>query len=445
MLKMRREFSAVYDPNIRHLTVAAGRGTGKTFAAIDSTIMFLLALDKPNASAVFLSKTLKQAKATVFPALQAITADYPKGFYKANMTNGIFDFRISNKDIRRLYLGSYQADDNTRGYHPEIIVMDEVADLPYDLFDSVIYPMLNPAIAAGWWRLTAIGTVKGDQNKFYEFYLRGLDENFTNWNSLVVKASQSSAYKPEQLEMIKQNLGIAEFEQEYECNWHSNVIVGSIFGNFYRQFAEKKLQANMCWDPSYPVYTSWDLGLTDSTAIWFFQVKGDTVIFIDYLEDSGQLVPFYADQLLKKPYTYALCIVPFDGLRGDMRGEPISTQLEHFGFRVARTPACPSKTTQIHAARELLQRCYFQPDTTELGRSRLVNYKYVIDPKTGLPRQNRNGNMVDHDENSHGADAFCYAAISESLWKSPIITTTMASQPNYYHLQSYSEPTWSGV
>ncbi len=252
MLQMRREFAAVYDDSIRHLVCAAGRGTGKTFAAIDSAIMFLLKLDKPNASAVFLSNTLGQAKATAFPALQAITANYPSGFYHSNMTSGIFEFRIANNDIRRLYLGSYQMMDNVRGYHPCIIVMDEVADLPYDMFETVIYPMLNPAIAAGWWRLTAIGTVKGDQNRFYEFFLRGLNEAYNNWASLIVKASQSSAYTPQQLEMIRQNMGLAAFEQEYECNWHANVIVGSIFGGILPSVCRKKIASQFVLGSNLP-------------------------------------------------------------------------------------------------------------------------------------------------------------------------------------------------
>ena len=170
LLRKYKEFTPVYDGNLRHLTIAAVRGSGKTFAAIDSTVMFLLQA-KANSSAAFFSKTLKQAKSSTFPVMKEILSHFPKKFWRYNATEGIYKFKISANDERKLYLLSYDTSDNARSYHPCIIVTDECAVMPYDMFGNVIYPMLNSAIADGWWRLTNIGTFRGNTNRFYELYL----------------------------------------------------------------------------------------------------------------------------------------------------------------------------------------------------------------------------------------------------------------------------------
>ena len=41
------------------------------------------------------------------------------------------------------------------------------------------------------------------------------------------------------------------------------------------------------WEPSEPVYTAWDLGLDDATAIWFAQVIGSEIRLIDYYETNN--------------------------------------------------------------------------------------------------------------------------------------------------------------
>lgn len=410
MLRKYKEFSPVYDGSLRHLTIAAARGSGKTFAAIDSTVMFLLQ-GKANSSAAFFSKTLKQAKASTFPVMKEILSHFPKKFWRYNATEGIYTFRISANDERKLYLLSYDTPDNARSYHPCIIVTDECADMPYDMFGNVIYPMLNPAIADGWWRLTNIGTFRGDTNRFYELYLQGQDAAYPDWHTHIVKASECSRFTPEMLENIKSTLTAAEYAQEYECDPHANVILGSVFGEFFRKYAQSRVEDSYAWIPELPVYTAWDIGFSDYTAIWFFQVKNNVVNFIDYEEGSEQLVGYYADILLKKPYHYGQAILPFDGASNNIRGLPIITQLSSFGFRTTSIPPV-AKHVQVDSARTLLQSCSFHESNTKKGRERLVNWCYKMDRKTGIKLP-----IFNHDENSHGAEAFCYAAISKHVWQ----------------------------
>ena len=53
-------------------------------------------------------------------------------------------------------------------------------------------------------------------------------------------------------------------------------------------------------DRMVPVHTSWDLGFTDATAIWFIQVVGREVRLVDYHEESGAGLDHYARVLDEK-------------------------------------------------------------------------------------------------------------------------------------------------
>ena len=50
-----------------------------------------------------------------------------------------------------------------------------------------------------------------------------------------------------------------------------------------------------------PVDTDWDLGVRDSTAIWFTQsLRSGEVRVIDYYENSGEGIPHYVRVLAEK-------------------------------------------------------------------------------------------------------------------------------------------------
>ena len=53
-------------------------------------------------------------------------------------------------------------------------------------------------------------------------------------------------------------------------------------------------------DLGIPVLTSWDLGLNDATSLWFIQVKGREIRFVDYYENSGFGLEHYVQELKKR-------------------------------------------------------------------------------------------------------------------------------------------------
>jgi predicted phage terminase large subunit-like protein len=221
---------------------------------------------------------------------------------------------------------------------------------------------------------------------------------------------------------MQNNMTEAEYAQEMECDFNANVLVGSVYGDFMRRFTEKNIDDSHCWDPSLPVWTAWDLGISDYTCIWFFQVKNNVVTFIDYLEDNGKEIGWYASEVLRKEYYYQPALLPHDGGHRSLRGAPIFEQLNKFGIRT-EVLGLNTEYFGISEARTLLKTCRFHRTNCKLGLQRLKNFKYKVDKKTGLKQQH-----TEHDENSHGADAFRYAALGRPIWEK----VSMANQWNFY-------------
>jgi hypothetical protein len=436
-MKVRSQFNFLWETKCPNLAVVAFRGAGKTFAVLQYMVFSLLG-GVDNGSSVFFSGTLGQAKDTALKPMAQITEHFPDGFCRYKIVEHMFEFRLGPNDVRRLYLRGYESKENCRGLHPELIVLDECASLPYNMFGSVITPMLAPVPESGAavGRLIAIGTARG-KNAFYDLWKRGKDPDYPDWESYTIKADGSYIFTKEELERKRFNLTKAEYAQEYECDFEANVFYGSVYGDFLDRFTVHNIDDCYDYDPSLPVWTTWDLGLDDYTAIWFFQVKGDRITFIDYLEDNGHEMQHYADVLFKKPYSYSTCILPFDGFRRDMRGPPLSTQLEKFGFRTAQ---CLHATEAygVDKARNLLKVARFNKTKCALGLEHLRSFSYKIDSRTGEKL-----NATVHNIHSHGADAFRYVATSNSVWEN-YFNTQLNAQEDFFEvpLQYDSYSAW---
>jgi phage terminase large subunit len=180
-----------------------------------------------------------------------------------------------------------------------------------------------------------------------------------------------------------------------------------------------------------PVYTGWDLGVDDYTAIWFFQIlEGPRVRVIDYYEASGfgaddilaDALPEYTgdlqDRIAKQieigrdnTFAYQRHFLPHDvGNRewGSGAKTRIQTLVElgvsinsiHRG--VAQNPE-----ERINASRRLLPICEFhQSKRVMLGLSRLRRYSRKYNEHLGTYL----GPLK--DGNDHGADAFGEFAIN---------------------------------
>lgn len=201
--------------------------------------------------------------------------------------------------------------------------------------------------------------------------------------------------------------GEALFEQEYYCSFDAAVI-GSYYGRLIARLERAKRITAVPYDPQFPVYTAWDLGIDDATAVWFAQIIGREVRIIDYLEARGRSLIEIAKQVRSRPYLYEEHYGPHDMDTREMTtAKTRKESLEEVGIRPIRVGSKLPVADGINAVRNLLPRCVFDEVACEKGLNALRQYRTDWDDKNKTPRKNPL-----HDWSSHGADAFRELAVN---------------------------------
>ena len=125
-------------------------------------------------------------------------------------------------------------------------------------------------------------------NNFYELYqhAQGADD----WFNYKAIASETKIVDEEELQKAKEVMGDRKYQQEFECDWIAN-IEGAVYSDVIAKMEDQKQLTRVPYDPSLPVTTAWDLGVSDHSAIIFYQQLGRSVNIIDYHEERGQGLP----------------------------------------------------------------------------------------------------------------------------------------------------------
>lgn len=203
----------------------------------------------------------------------------------------------------------------------------------------------------------------------------------------------------------------------------------SIEGAYYsKQFASIYKDGRICdgFNNDSKVYTAWDIGVGDNTAIWFYQKVGTEIHLIDHYENSGEGLEHYAKVIRDRGYDYAKHYGPHDIDNRDFSNKGLTRkQIAAKGFDLDddgnifklkfETVAKLSIDDGINHARKMLQRCVFDKDKCQQGIKCLENYRKQWNDKLGCFRD-----APLHDWASDSADAFRYLAVVEQGSRKPL-------------------------
>lgn len=183
--------------------------------------------------------------------------------------------------------------------------------------------------------------------------------------------------------------------------------VGSIFGPLLERL-ERAGGVGVDYDhPGDGIFTSWDLGFTDATSIWFWRLNGKALDFVDHYESHGKPLSHFFDIVDGKPYGYVKHWLPHDAAAKTLASQSsVEDQFRaRYPNRVQIGPGL-SLLDGIQAGRWLLeQACRFHPRCAD-GVEALRSYHYEWDEDTKTYSK-----KPEHDWSSHTADAFRYAAV----------------------------------
>lgn len=209
----------------------------------------------------------------------------------------------------------------------------------------------------------------------------------------------------------------------YHHIWEGEMLVhadGAYYAVEMREAKAEERVANVPYDTAVGVVTAWDLGVGDSTSIWFAQFVGAEVRLIDYYECSGVGLDHYVKVLTEKGYIYEQHILPHDvRVRELGTGKSRLETLDSLGVRPVNIAPMLNVDDGIQASRSMLNRSWFDATNCERGVDALSQYRRDYDDKGMVWR----GRPL-HDWTSHCADAFRYLAVgykaNSSNWGEPI-------------------------
>ena len=335
--------------------------------------------------------------------IRIIDEVFPKALRKRTRDQEMF-IEFKNGSTWQL-LGSDKYD-SLVGSPPIGVVFSEWA-----LADPRAWDYLRPIMAEnGGWALF-IFTPRGRNHA-----LRLLEYARTDdaWFGEVLTVDQTKAISKEALEAEMRELvgvwgdeeGQRIFDQEYGCSFETP-IRGAYYGRILSRIEAAGHIRHVPYDSRFPVKTGWDLGIGDSTAIWFAQAIGSEVRIIDFYQSSGQGLDHYAKLLKTKPYAYEEHIIPHDGGARELgTGKTREETLKRLEIGRLRILPLQAVDDGINAARILLPSCYFDIDRCEAGLEALRAYRSEFDEKHNTLRA-----TPVHDWSSHPADAFRYLAL----------------------------------
>jgi hypothetical protein len=392
---MQREFHDALRAGKRHALLVWHRRGGKTAGCMNQLIRTAATSPKPLPRCSYVAPYLNQAKKIAWDGITGLRefAKYVPGV-KFNESELRADFPNGG----RVQLLGADKPDTLRGPYLDGLVLDEFAQIDPQLRTAILLPAL--ADREGYEIIA--GTPKG-QNHFYELYQARIAD--PNWYVSLRRASETGLVLPEVLADALAEQGQELYSQEFECSW-----LAASRGTYYAKLLEEaELQGRITsvpHDVGLRVWTAWDLGIGDATAIWFVQQVGREVRAIDYYEAEGEGLEHYAKMLAAKPYLYAEHLVPHDADHRTLQtGKTLVDMARPLGLNMRVVPK-DGLEDGIEQARRLIPRCWFDREKTAPGLKALRAYQRRYNQ-----RLNEYLGDPQHDWSSHGSDAWRYLAV----------------------------------
>ena len=293
--------------------------------------------------------------------------------------------------------------DSLVGANPVGVVFSE-----WSLCDPNAWAYIRPMLAenGGW--AVFIYTPRG---KNHGFTLYNMAKKADEWfcQNLTVndtkRADGSPVISPEAIETERaEGMEEALIQQEFFGSFEAQ-IPGAYFADQLQQAKDQNRVGRIPIEPSLQVHTAWDLGISDSMSIWFFQAMGKEIRLVDYYESNGKGMEHYIQHLTqwadRNGVIYGQHLAPHDiEVRELTSGRSRKDVARDMGitFRTVQRPR--TKIEGIQAIRRIFPRFWIDDERAEQGYACIASYHREWDEK-----HQRFRDQPVHDWASHGADA----------------------------------------
>ena len=295
----------------------------------------------------------------------------------------------------------------------------------------------------GW--ATFITTPRG-RNHAFTMYQHACQSR--DWFAQLLTANDTEQLTIEQLDttlkeyiaLYGADVGRAQMRQEYFCDFQA-AILGAYFALEMADVRNEGRILEVTADPALPVHRAWDLGVTDDTSVWWFQLQGPQIVILDHYATSGVGVEHYAGEIAKRRALYGwkdgTDYVPHDAKVKEWgSGKTRVETMQKFELHPLLVPFATFQDG-INAARRALPLCVFHPRTEETGIAALEQYRREWDDE----KKAFKASDV-HDWTAHPAAAFRYLALA---WRHiPRQIIERKPEPSVWVIPPPPEPTDRG-
>mgnify|MGYP003112800244 CR=1 FL=1 len=184
------------------------------------------------------------------------------------------------------------------------------------------------------------------------------------------------------------------------------IVEGAIYGTEISEQRAKGWITNFELDATLPVFTFWDIGFSDTTAIWAVQLVGREIHLVDHYENNGEPCAHYARVIQRwidsNGYHIQGNFLPHDaGNTEKGSGKSYEAQLIEAGIRNTHiVPRTPDRWIGINHLRGLFNRVWIRRDPCQRGVECLEAYRTNYNERLG-----KFADEPLHDWASNSADA----------------------------------------
>jgi hypothetical protein len=375
---------------------------GKTVAAVNHLLWRLMACRMRAPRVAYLCPQQVQARRVAWGYACQYAAEYGPAFGRPVSQS----LEIPCVNGGKLMLLGVENADSLRGMYLDAVVCDEFAQFPRSAWTEV----LRPALADREGSAVLMGTPQG-RNEFWEkFEAAGDAARAHVWGRAMFRASETGYLPAEELADLRSELSEAAYMQELECSFDA-AIRGAYWA---RELADARTEGRIGvvpFDRDLPVFTSWDLGMRDATAIWFLQAYGGSVRAIAFAQYTNTALQDICGDVVRRGrehgYRYRGHIGPHD-LRVRDYGNGLQ-RIETAARNGVDFELAPdvSRADGIEAVRTMLPRTAFDERACRDGIEALIQYRAEYDEDRRIV-----GREPVHDWTSHAADALRMFAVA---------------------------------
>lgn len=381
------------------------RRAGKDLDDWNTAISY--AAENPGIIVTYVFPTLKMGREIIWEGRTNTGREYldyiPSRLLSKSPNNSRMTIVLVNGSIIRI--GGSDSPDSLRGGNSGLFIFSEWAEQ-----DPYTWDVVRPILVANHGKAIFNFTPKG---RNHAWKMLQLAKSRDRWYIDIRNAKETGVFTDEELEeerqeIISKNGDDGIYRQEYMVSFDV-VNQGSYYGKLLERIERDGHITDVPYEPQLPVRVVYDLGVGDSTAIWFYQMVGRDIRIIDYYENNGEGLSHYVKTMQDKEYVYDKnqMWAPHDiTVREFGTGKSRLETAKNLGVDFRIVPKL-SIEDGIEAVRNILPRCWFDKKKCERGLMALTDYAKEYDQKNKTFR-----NKPKHTWASHASDAFRYLAVS---------------------------------